>query len=394
VPSLKDIHDTFSAWMAFTDDERRFDPIDIALATIVANRMDGDPVWTFLVAPPSGGKTEIIRSFNDVPDTFPLSSLTPQTFASGFERKGGETSLLPRLDGKTVTLKDFGTVLTMYHDARAEILAQLREIYDGSFTKEWGNGKSFKWSGKVGMLAGCTPIIDQPGVSALSAALGERFIIYRLKTPPARSLARRAIAQQTAMVADLRNTLREIVAQFLDTLLPVSPPMPAEVAEGLAALAEYTSIARSPVKWNDRRDEIEFVPPPEAPGRLAKQLALLARALAVVRGEHEVSLSTYITVHQVAQDTPPATRSTMLKAVVEPGQSGPIETKAVALATRYPTHTARRYLQELAVLQLVERISEGQGYADRWAPSTYMLELLDAMKRPIDGLSLYSESTA
>jgi hypothetical protein len=36
----------------------------------------------------------------------------------------------------------------MYREKRAEILAQLREIYDGQFSKEWGNGKSFSGAGR------------------------------------------------------------------------------------------------------------------------------------------------------------------------------------------------------------------------------------------------------
>src|SRR5262249_7946493 len=148
----------------------------------------------FIVAPPSSMKTEVIRSLDDVPDVYPLSSLTAQTFASGFERRGVETSLLPKLDGKTITMKDFGTVLTMYREKKAEILAQLREIYDGGFVKEFGNGKRFHWAGKVGLLAGVTPIIDRE--YALNQILGERFILYRVRGPEAHRLAVRAIGQR------------------------------------------------------------------------------------------------------------------------------------------------------------------------------------------------------
>ena len=141
--TLQEVHGAFGRWLELVD----FEVVDVALATVQANRMEGDPLWVFLVAPPSGGKTEVIRALDDVPDVFGLSSLTPQTFASGFERPGLETSLLPKLDGKTVTMKDFGTVLSMHRDKRGEIFAQLREVYDGSFTKQWGNGKAFRWDG-------------------------------------------------------------------------------------------------------------------------------------------------------------------------------------------------------------------------------------------------------
>jgi hypothetical protein len=93
---LSDVRAAFVEWMAGASERPdRVHQIDIALSTTVGNRMDGDPLWVFIIAPPSGGKTEVVRALDDVPDVYPLSSLTPLTFASGFERKGVETSLLP-----------------------------------------------------------------------------------------------------------------------------------------------------------------------------------------------------------------------------------------------------------------------------------------------------------
>jgi hypothetical protein len=378
--TLAHVHEAFGRWLAFPEDETRprYDLIDIALAVLVANRMDADPLWLFLVAPPSSGKTEIIRSLSDVPDVFLLSALTPQTFASGFERKGVETSLLPKIAGKTVVMKDFTTVLTMHRDARGEILAQLREIYDGQFSKQWGNGKALDWSGKVGLLAGVTGVIDRE--YALGAILGERFLMYRVKSAPARTLAHRAIEQGNGWEQDQRQELRRVVADYINTRLPVAPPTPEPIVGGIAALAEFTARARSPVFFDQRSKEIDLIPECEAPGRLAKQFILLARALAVVRQEPAVSLTTYATVMQVAQDTLPATRQVILQAVLAtPGAP----TTDIATATDYPTSSARRYLQELAAVKLVTRMPAGHGKADQWTASTDLLGMLHDIQVPV-----------
>jgi predicted transcriptional regulator len=382
------VHDAFGRWLAFPTDDAarpRYDLVDVALAVIIANRMEADPLWLFLVAPPSSGKTEIIRSLGDVKDVFPLSSLTPQTFASGFERKGVETSLLPKISDKTVVMKDFTTILTMHRDARGEILAQLREIYDGSFAKEWGNGKSLAWSGKVGLLAGVTGVIDRE--YALGAILGERFLMFRVRSAPARELARRAIEQGATWEKDQRQTLRQIVAAYIDTLLPVAPPTPAPVVEAVAALAEFTAKARSPVFTDAKSSEIDLIPEPEAPGRLAKQFTLLARALAVVRREPSVSLATYATVVQVAHDTLPATRQVILQAVLATEGTSATTTE-IAAAIGSPTSTTRRYLQELAAFKLVTRTPEGHGKADRWTASYDLTALLDDIRKPYEETNL------
>lgn len=379
--SLASVHEAFGRWLAFPADVAgpRYDLVDVALAVVVANRMEADPLWLFLVAPPSSGKTEIIRSLGDVPDVFALSALTPQTFASGFERKGVETSLLPRISGKTVTMKDFTTVLAMHRDARGEILAQLREIYDGQFSKQWGNGKSLDWSGKVGLLAGVTGVIDRE--YALGAILGERFLMYRVKSAPARTLARRAIEQGSTWEQDQRQALRRVVTGYLETLLPVAPPTPGPVVAAVAALAEFTARARSPVFFDRRSGEIDLIPEPEAPGRLAKQFILLARALAVVRQESVVSLTTYATVVQLANDTLPATRRVVLQAVLAHDGASTVD---IATATDYPTSSARRYLQELAAVKLITRTSGGPGKPDLWTASDDLLTLLADIRIPCE----------
>ena len=381
--SLASVHDAFGRWLAFpTDDATRphYDLVDIALAVVVANRMEADPLWLFLVAPPSSGKTEVIRSLGGIADVFPLSSLTPQTFASGFERKGMETSLLPKISGKTIVMKDFGTVLTMYQDKRAEILGQLREVYDGQFSKEWGNGKSLNWTGKVGLLAGVTGVIDRE--YALGAVLGERFLMYRVKGAPPRRLALRAIEQHSSFEADQRDGLKRVVAEYVEGLLPVGPPMSDTIVQGVAALAEFTALARSPVFFDRRTGEIDLIPEPEAPGRLAKQLVLLARALAVVRQESAVTLETYTTVVNVANDTLPAPRQAVLQAVKQAPE--PATTTEIGTATDYPTSSARRYLQELAAHKLVTRLADGPGKADRWSPGVALHSLMEDIRGPYE----------
>lgn len=189
--------------------------IEVVLSAAIANRMDGDPFWLFIVNPPSGVKTELIRALNDVEYVYPLSNLTPQTFASGFESKQKEPSLLMRLDGRILTLKDFTTVLTMHRDKRGEILAQLREIYDGHYKKEFGNGKVVDWSGKIGLIAGVTQIIDT--YSSVSQVLGERFVNFRIRSQGGAAVAARAITNQ-GNEKEMRAALRGAVAGFLHDL--------------------------------------------------------------------------------------------------------------------------------------------------------------------------------
>jgi hypothetical protein len=389
VTGIEAVHEAFADWLALPEVEQggTFDTVDLALAVVVANRLDSDPLWLFLVAPPSSGKTETLMSLVEAPDVYPLSNLTPATLVSGYERKSGDASLLPKLDGKTVVMKDFTTVLTMHRDARQEILGQLREVYDGGYTKDFGNGRHFEWHGKVGLLAGVTPVIDRE--YAFNAALGERFLLARLRTALPRDLARRALDQRSRE-ADRRRHLRQLVGEFLEGV-PLAPvTLPLEMREGLCALAEFTAVSRSPIHF-DHKGEIDYIPAPEGPARLVKQLALLCQALSLVRSEPETRASTYIAAYRIAQDTVPAQRRVILEVVLDPLRVDPPTTPEVAEATKYPTASARRYCQELHALGLVDRIREGQGKPDRWAPSERLTGLLTAMKSPLLGAPATSE---
>lgn len=347
--------------------------VEVLLGAVVANRMHGDPLWLFIVNPPSGVKTELIRALNEVEDVYPLSSLTSQTFASGYEsKKKAEPSLLLKLDRHILTLKDFTTVLTMHRDKRGEILAQLREIYDGHYRKEFGNGKVVDWTGKVGLIAGVTQVIDT--YSSVSQVLGERFVNFRIRSATGAAVAKRAVNNQ-GTEDDMRKALRGAVSGFLRSVdAKQQVILPEALVTKIAHLATFAATARSAV-IRDYRGAIEYIPEPEGPARLAKQLALFGKALALVRGKQEVTESEYLVLYRLAEDTLPRHKYSTLSVFMRAENA--LKTSEVAEQTGYPTDTVRRYLQDLAAMQLLTRTAGGQGFADTWRLSDYCISLLE-----------------
>jgi len=373
--TLADVEDAFRKWLLMPD----MGGLRFALAILVGHRIGGDPLWGLLVAPPSGTKTEIIRSLEAVPGIYPLSELTARTFASGLEGGKRETSLLPRLSDHVLTLKDFTTVLTMHREERQAILAQLREIYDGRFDKVWGTGKELHWRGRVGFLAGVTPIIDLH--HAVHQVLGERFILYRLGQPDRRTMAVRALRGR-GREEEMRHELRGIVARFMGSLDFDTPPNLPSAFEGcLAALADFISRARSGVVRERYSRDLTLAPEPEAPARLAKQLASLAVGHAMIR-EADVEFADYAFVYRVALDCLPQVRLQTIDALE--GESDYIASKQVAAKIGYPTTTARRTLEDLAALGIVAvSKAEKQGQADNWQLTEEARELLDISTRTL-----------
>ena len=120
--------------------------IHTIFGAIFANRLDSDPVWIYIVGPPGGGKSEILRSLAGHPTIHTEGKLTRNRLVSGFTTKDGkDPSLLPQLNGKILIMEDFTQILNMRYDEIHEILGDLRKAYDGDFAKGVGTERKTKY---------------------------------------------------------------------------------------------------------------------------------------------------------------------------------------------------------------------------------------------------------
>lgn len=356
--SLEDVHSAFSAHLFLPD----LLVVDVGLATYVAHRLPGDPLWVQLVGASGSGKTEVVQSLTDLPEVHPLSKLTPQTFVSGFVGKTARpASLLLRMQeqGRSfLTLKDFTTVLQMPRDARQEIVAQLRELYDGSYQADYGNATSITWTGRLGFLAGVTPVVDS--YRAVTSLLGERFVYYRLPPAPRAELSRSALKDRDRR-RDMREELRAHVRGFLESLDYSPPGLSPAAEERLVALADFTTLARSGVERDSGPSrDILALPEPEAPTRYVQQLAALTEALIVMGYAEDQALTVAV---RVARDSVQSTRRHVLRALRENDQPN---TSEVARLTGLPTSTARLTLGDLTALGLAERLGNEDSKVIPW----------------------------
>jgi len=378
--TIKDILQTIKKWLFLEDTQ----VVEVLLATIIANRLPTDPVWLFIIAPPSSAKTELIRALNKIPQIYSISNLTPQTFVSGRISKD-TCSLLPQLNNKILTLKDFTTVLTMHRENRTELLAQLREIYDGYYKKVFGTGLVVEWQGKMGFIAGVTPIIDT--YYSIYQVLGERFIQYRMAESEAVIMAKRAM-RNVSQEKQMRSEISAAFAQFISAIdMPefTQIKIPEEINDKLAHLAAFCVRARSGViRGRTQSGKISYIPEPEAPARLAKQLLTLACGLAILHNSKELTEQDYTLTYRIGMDTLPKMRLEILRLVKN--QPEPLTTTELAEKTDYPANTLRRHLEDLQALKVIKRLSHHSGVvrrgrpADRWQLSDLARDLLDKAK--------------
>jgi hypothetical protein len=353
----------FKRWLVLKD----LTPVYAVLGAVAANLLEGDPVWLGVIGPPSSAKTEILNSILTLPKVEMSGPLTVAGLLSGTPKRERDNTakggLLRKIGGfGIIALKDFTSVLAMHSETRAEVLAALREIFDGAWTRHIGSdgGRTLSWKGKIGLIFACTPIIDSH--YSVIGSMGDRFLLSRMQ-PTAKGQFKRALAHVGPRSKQMRNELAEAVAGlFAGRRAEPQPISDTEIAEIEDAILLAVRLRGSLDRDRSSR-EIENILGAEGPARIGLALERLLAGLDTLGVDRKTALDV---VKKVALDSVPPNRRRAYDFLdsISPAQAN---TKAVAKELRLPTNTARRILEDLAAYSLIEREPQGQGKPDNWS---------------------------
>lgn len=279
--SIEELHKTFHKWLKLEN----CDLLDIVVATMFTLTLPGDPLWFLIVSPPSASKSETLIPVSKYYRCHPLSNVTAKALISGSAMGGGDPSLMAKLDGvpSALVIKDLTPLLQGKDNERDEVFGILRDAYDGSAQKMYGNGILREYEDlHFSVVAGVTPSIDAFG----SVAMGERFLKFRadreLERYDDKERAMKAIfnsGQEDEMKKELQDAcVRTLIKEFdIEDI----PKVDDEFAHVISDLAIFCAKMRA-VAPSDRYSDIQdHTPIAEAPTRLAKQFTKLAQGLAI-----------------------------------------------------------------------------------------------------------------
>ena len=335
--------------------------IDIVVATYIANRFNTDPLWMMIIAPPSNTKTELLRAFDGHKDAYFISNLTPSTLVSGIIPKKGrpDPSLLPHLNDKIVILKDFTTVLSIRSEQQQEILAQLREAYDGQYSKIFGNGKEINWKGRFGLIAACTPVYDSH--YGVIGAMGERFLLYRSESINGGQMglqAQKIVGREDEMRAEIRNAFQRFIDQFGD-LKDTHFVQDETVNLMIVALACFVAYGRCPVARDRYTQCVKYQPMPEGTPRLVKQFMQIGMGLALAHGKNVIDQHIFEYIKKIGRDLIPVQRLAVLNYLWEARAIEFLDrwqiTREIADAVNIPGTTTKLLLEDLMVAGALNR---------------------------------------
>lgn len=379
--SYVELKAVFDKWLLIVDPGI----VKLLAAIIHSNLYPTDPVWVFIIAPSSGGKTELLNAFIKDPACYFLSQLTPNTFLSGYKgSKDREASLLHQLGtNKTIIFKDFTSLLEGNKDAFKDIMGQLREIFDGYLTKRLGTGDELSWKGKLGFIAGCTPILEQK--MNLIGAMGERFLSYTIDQPKRQAL-RVKMRENIGKEGTMRDEIQDAMLAFRKGLIVPEemPKLPDEVEAMIEALTDFIAISRCVViRSMDNKRDVEYVAPPEGTGRTFKQLQAVAMSMCQINGGQWFPEDSAV-LRKLARSSVHSIRYHLIQGIL--GYTTQVRTATLAMELGYPTSTIRRYLEDLAAISMDEgavrilnRTHQGNGKPDLWEVTPEMRNILNTM---------------
>ena len=371
--SFDKVADVYKKWLFMFSTEC----LDVLFGSIIANRLEGDSLWLFLVAPPGGMKSELLMSVSKAPRIVATTSITPHALISGANfGAAGDPSLIPKLDGKVLVIKDFTTIMSMNALAKEEIFGVLRDAFDGKTEKRFGNGIVRSYESKFGIIAGITHVVE---TLSGNNPLGERFLKYRIRSAPGsgKEAIKRAIGN--IRVNDkMRAELLDVGKAALDREFDGIPDIPDGLVDRIVSLAQWVAMLRNIVSRDKYSGLIHFKPEHEIGTRLAKQLCKLAFGIALFRGQTKVDEKVFEIVRRVGLDTCPSKVEAVVSSLVDLGVEW-ASTNEVADKTGFPIETTRYILQDLTLTGVcIKEQGKGRGWA-----------LSDMVKRLIDELGIY-----
>jgi hypothetical protein len=251
-------------------------------------------------------------------------------------------------DRGVIVIKDVTSILSADRNIRAQVLAAIREIYDGRWERNVGTdgGQTLTWTGRIVVIGAVTTAWDS--AHSVVASMGDRFVSIRIDS---KSLATRISSgmksiHNTGSEIQMREELANAVGGVIAGMNTDEVPITGEEEKRLLKAANIVTMARTAVERDFRGDVID-AHAPEMPTRFAKQLAQVLRGGVAIGMTRARAMQLAI---RCARDSIPPLR---LEILLDIGFHPASQTGHVRKRIGKPWHTIKRELEALHMLGLV-----------------------------------------
>ncbi len=332
---LSIVHDIYVETLHLSPDDSVI--AEVILCAYMSNLIEftKEPVWLQIVGSPASHKTESLRPYLDYGSTEAISSITSNSLISGYrDNDGNDPSMILRLDGRVLVVKDMTAIHSMDKVSRDKIFGDLRDAFDGVCAKASGTAGVTQYRATFGMIFAITEVIDD--LAAKFQQLGERFLTFRTyRYQPSHRQCCEIIHGVLEAARDKdrwQAKFRTIVQDQLDAIRAIArtcgqPQIPDEIVKPLEAMSHILSYCRtSPIGTHPVSGEMG--------SRVAQQLMNIGsvRCIADLRSCWDQSDLTFI--RRIVLDTLPIQRRRILQNLYGNFREPPLPITVKQLAQR------------------------------------------------------------
>lgn len=369
----------------FVTEEMRIGLI-LQFAVIFSNALTDCPLWLFIVGAAGSGKSLILQSLSGSDMTHYISTLNARTLISGYKTEdGSDPSLLPKIIGKTLIIKEYTEILALASSEQDKVFATLRGAYDGRVDVPYGNNltRTYPTPGSghktchFSIIAGVTDTIHGTN----KASLGERFLKYQMFPTGNDCIGQMRAAmyntlEQRTPEFELKASAKAFITHKMANPWDV-PTVPKYIQDRIIGLAQIVAIARASVER--KQGELSYRPSAEVGTRLCKQLVKHAQCVAYVLDKDEVDDECYMIIQQVGLSTGEGWTKDILLTLAKHPEG--LTKKQVSTNAKISVGNCAKYLDDLYELRAVEREQIPDGNvgqpAYRWKLSEALVILFD-----------------
>lgn len=368
-----------------------------ALACCISTELQGDSqLWIKLVGPPSSGKSTLCEALS-INKRYCLPKSNIRGFHSGFQTdfKGEEDhSLISQMHGKTLIIKDGDTLMKAPNCE--QILAEARDVFDGNSRVSYRNRikRDYERVRSTLIIAGTSSLR-----SLDKSELGDRFltVIAAEKVPDEeeREVGWRVVNQAFEEMDSLANGdlstsddpakvhAKQLTGGYLGYLrsnvddLIRAVQVSDDAKERCQNLALFISYVRA--RPSEKQDEIAER---ELSYRLIKQIARLAKCLAVVLNRTSLDAEVMRRVTKVAMDTANGKGLQICRAMRTSGESG-MTAESVSLMTNRTPGTDGGFIRFMGKIGICEKFLARTALrmVERWRLTRAFTELYDSVHK-------------
>lgn len=378
----------------------------VMLATVTSTKFPPEGQLFLRVRGPAGsGKTTLAEAISAAREyVSPKSVLTG--FHSGFIDYGpdGEprkdASLLNRMNGKCVIMKDADTLLSSANSGR--IMSELRDIFDGTSRSEYRNkaGDDFENLNITFILCGTRSLLQMD-----STHLGARFLdieimkdgedhkpyLSRASTNAYSSMvefmkarSRPAGESDDPLPASKSYFLKQVTYGFIkyfeehfNELRP--PEISPAVQSRIEAMAQLVAFMRARVERSGRSDDILYRHAIEVPTRLAQQLTRLPFCLALILGKQTIDDEVLDITRKVMIDTSVGFQYEIAEQLADPANKQGMSALQLSRALSLSESTIRRVADDMLELDILQPFSTSNNSGQR-GRNSHLLQFTPVMR--------------